>query len=72
MCQNNQPTEQQLAKFAEINAMSETTFNRRCASYNNCALCPIAIHLSATKNRCTYGLSEMEFMLLMSTAECDY
>lgn len=69
---NNKPTEQQLAKFAEINAMSDPAFDRRCASYNNCALCPMAIHQSVTKSRCTYGMSEMEFQLLMSSAECDY
>lgn len=72
MCQNNKPTEQQLSKFIEVNALSEETFNRRCASYNNCAICPMAIHLSFTKSRCTYGLSEMEFQLLMMSSDCDY
>ena len=71
----HEPTEQQLAKFNEINALSEASFERRCADYNNCSICPIAIHqylVSTTKHRCTYGLSEMEFRLLMSSADCDY
>ena len=72
MCQDNKLTEQQLIKFNEVNAMPEAAFNRRCASYNNCALCPMAIHLSATQNRCTYGMSEMEFRLILSSADCDY
>ena len=67
-----EPTAQQLQKFNEINALSESTFERRCAVYNNCVLCPFALHMGLTKHRCTYGLSEMEFRLLMSSADCDY
>ena len=70
-----EPDEQQLAKFHEINAMSESAWERRCVYYNNCSICPMAIHqhlLSTTKHRCTHGLSEMEFRLFMSDADCDY
>ena len=72
MCQNNKPTAQQLAKFAEINALSESAFDRRCSSYNNCATCPIALHISTNKHRCTYGLGEMELRFLISSSDCDY
>lgn len=72
MSQFNEPTAEQITKFYETNSMDEPVFNRRCASYNNCALCPMAIHQSVTKNHCTYGMSEMEFRLLMSSADCEY
>ena len=70
-----EPTEQQLAKFNEINALSDSTWERRCVDYNNCSICPMAIHqylLSRTKHTCTHGLSEMEFRLIMSSADCDF
>ena len=68
----HEPTAEQMAKFYEINALTESVWDRRCTAYNNCATCPMAIHQSTTKHRCTYGLSEMEFRLLMSSADCDY
>ena len=67
-----EPTEQQLQKFKEINALSEATFDRRCASYNNCTICPMALHIGMGHNRCTYGMSEMEFQLLMLHNDCNY
>ena len=63
---------QHVEKFNEINAMQESVFERRCASYNNCSMCPIALHIEPSSHRCTYGMSEMEFRLLMSSADCDY
>ena len=70
-----EPTAEQLSKFAEINAMPHEDWEKRCIYYDDCSICPIAIHqylLSTTKHRCTYGMSEMEFQLIMSCADCDY
>lgn len=70
-----EPTEQQLRKFHEINALSESAWEKQCVSCDNCSICHMAIHqylLSRTKHTCTYGLSEMEFRLMMSSADCDY
>ena len=70
-----EPTAAQLDKFNRINALSEKDWELRCVSCDDCSICNMAIHqylLSRTKNICTYGLSEMEFRLLMTSADCDY
>lgn len=71
----HEPDEHQLEKFNEVNAMTDSVWERRCAYYNDCSICPMAIHqylLSTTKHRCTRGLSEMEFRLFMTSADCEY
>ena len=59
-------------KFNEINAMSEDVFDSRCAEYNNCSICPMALHVGISHNRCTYGMSAMEFQLITMYNDCDY
>ena len=64
--------EQYLQKFNEVNDLAEEVFERRCLEYNNCAICPMALHVGLSHNRCTYGMSEMEFQLIVSHNDCDY
>ena len=63
---------QYVKKFKEINELSEEVFDRRCAEYNNCSMCPMALHIGMAHNRCTYGMSEMEFQLILLHNACDY
>ena len=70
-----EPDAHQLAKFYNINSLPDKDWELRCLEYDDCSICPMAIHqylLSTTKHRCTYGLSEMEFRILMSDADCEY
>lgn len=70
-----EPTEEQLAKFRQINAMSERHKTLQCVYYDDCSICPFAIHkwlLSTEAHHCTCGISEEEFRTLMSDADCEY
>ena len=70
-----EPTEEQLAKFHYLNSMSEVEFGSRCEYWNDCSICPIAIHqwlISTEKHTCTYGITEEKFRILMADADCEY
>ena len=70
-----EPTESQLTKFRRINETPEWMHNTVCTNCNDCSQCHAAIHqylLSTTSHRCTYGISEEEFLVLMSSADCEY
>lgn len=70
-----EPTEEQLYKFNDINQMRADIVDEQCTYYNDCSICPMAIHqylLSTTKHICTYGISEEKFRVLMSDADCEY
>lgn len=70
-----EPTEAQIAKFRRINETPEWMHSIACTNCNNCAECHAAIHqhlLSTTTHRCTYGISEERFRILMSSADCEY
>lgn len=70
-----EPDEAQFAKFHYINSLSDEDWELRCVSYNDCSICPMAIHqwlLSTETHHCTYGISEKEFRALMSSADCSY
>ena len=70
-----EPDDAQLAKFRRINALSDEDWELRCIPYNDCSICPMAIHqwlLSTETHHCTYGISEKEFKILMSSADCYY
>lgn len=70
-----EPTEAQLTKFHRINETPEWIHNSVCVNYNDCSQCHAAIHqqlLSTTTHHCTYGISEEEFRILMSSADCIY
>jgi hypothetical protein len=71
----HEPEWYHLEKFYDINAMPSETWEQHCVHYNDCSICPMAIHqhlLSTTKHHCTRGLSEMEFRIIMSSADCEY
>ena len=68
-------TESQLKKFHDINSMPSDVWEIQCVNYNDCSICPMAIHkylLSTTKHTCTYSISEDKFRILMSDADCEY
>ena len=68
-------TEQELYKFRKINALSEEEQEKRCLFYDDCSICPMAIHqhlLSTTKHTCVQGMSEREFVLAMDNADCSF
>ena len=70
-----EPSEHQLMKFYRINSLSDEDWELRCVSCDDCSICHMAIHqylLSTTKHTCTYGISDKDFRLLMSSADCSY
>jgi len=70
-----EPSACQLSKFHHINSWSEEDWELRCISYDDCSICPIAIHqwlLSTVAHHCTYGMNEEKFRLIMMDADCEY
>ena len=70
-----EPSEYQLDKFYRINSLSDEDWELRCVSCDDCSICHMAIHqylLSTEKHTCTHGISEKEFRILMSSADCSY
>lgn len=70
-----EPNEQQLHKFHQINARNEEEHYQRCLYYDDCSICPMAIHqqlYTTTRHTCTYGMSEKEFRKCMTDADCYY
>lgn len=70
-----EPTEEQLRKFHEINSKTSKEFDKECSYYNDCSICPFAIHQQlfiTTKNTCVYGLTEEKFRIKMMDADCEF
>lgn len=70
-----EPDEWQLHKFRVINSKSEEEHDRICVSYDDCSICPMAIHqhlITTTKHTCVYGMSEKDFRTRMSDADCSF
>lgn len=70
-----EPSESQLDKFHRINSLSDKDWELQCVSCDDCSICHMAIHqwlLSREVHRCTRGLSEERFRVLMSSADCAY
>ena len=71
----HEPTSFQMIKYYEINSMPEEMHEAKCVYYDNCSICPMAIHqflLSTTKHHCVYGMSEDKFLSVMSDADCAF
>lgn len=67
-----EPDETQLNKFNKINALSDEKWEEECHFYNDCSICPMAIHhflLSTTKHTCVYGISEEKFKAEMNASD---
>lgn len=68
-----EPDEMQLKWFHYLNAMDDDKFEEYCLSYDDCKVCPCAIHrqnISTTSNICTRGMSEKQFRTYMCDADC--
>lgn len=64
-----------LEKFRKINALSDEEQERRCAFYDDCSICPMAIHkilLSTTKHICVQGMTEEKFRIEMDSISASF
>lgn len=71
----HEPEWYHLEKFHDINSMPDRIWEQHCVHYDDCSICPMAIHqylLSTMKHTCTRGISEEKFRALMSDADCEY
>ena len=67
------PTEGQYQKFERINAKSDKEQDEDCLYFNDCSICPYAIHqdlYSTTKHTCVQGMSKEQFERAMNNADC--
>lgn len=67
------PTEEQYRKFEWINAKSDKEQDEDCIRYDDCSICPYAIHqdlYSTTKHTCVQGMSKKEFETELNNADC--
>ena len=62
--------ERHFEKFRMINELTHSYFTEHCN--DDCASCPIALHIANSSHRCTYGMSEMEFSCIVAVADCEY
>ena len=63
----------QMRWFNYINAQSEENHDKQCIYYDDCSICPMAIHqflLTTTKHTCVRDMSEKEFRIRMVDADC--
>lgn len=70
-----EPDEKDWEKFREINSLSEEEQDRKCLFYNDCSICPMAIHqvlLTTTKHTCVQGMSEKKFKTAMDNADVSF
>lgn len=70
-----EPDEHQLHKFRVINSRSAEDHDLSCVHYDDCSICPMAIHqhlLTVTRHTCVYGMSESEFLVRMQDADCNF
>ena len=70
-----EPTEAQLAKFRDINAMPEEDWMFSCIFCDDCSICDMAVHkrfILTRKHICTRGMSEDKFRAIMADSDCEY
>ena len=70
-----EPDERDLEKFRKINSFSEEEQDKQCLRYNDCSICPLAIHqvlLSTTKHTCVQGMTEKQFRIAMDNADVSF
>ena len=69
------PTKQQYLKFEKINNKTEEEQDIDCLFYNDCSICPYAIHqylYSTTKHTCVQGMTKKKFEIAMDNADCEF
>lgn len=67
------PTEYQYKKFERINAKTEKEKDEDCIYYNDCSICPYAIHqelYSTMKHTCVQDMTRLQFEVAMDNADC--
>lgn len=70
-----EPTEEQYAKFERINNKTEEQQDDYCYFYDDCSICPCAIHqhlYSTVKHTCVQGMTKKQFEIAMDNADCDF
>ena len=70
-----EPDERDVEKFRKINSFSEEEQDKQCLRYNDCSICPYAIHqylYTTTKHTCVQGMSKKEFEIAMDNADCEF
>ena len=69
------PTKAQYDKFDRINRKTETEQDEDCIRFDDCSICPYAIHqhlYTTTKHTCVQGMSKKQFESAMDNADCDF
>jgi hypothetical protein len=69
------PTKEQYAKFDRINSKTDEEQDKECLYFNDCSICPFAIHqylYSTTKHTCVQGMSKRQFEIAMDNADCEF
>lgn len=72
---HRKPTEAQYLKFERISAKTEDEKDRDCWYYNDCSICPYAIHqelYSTIKHTCVQDMTRRQFEIAMDNANCDF
>lgn len=70
---HREPIQSQYEKFERINAKTEKEKDEDCLYYNDCSICPYAIHqdlYSTTKHTCVQGMTRHQFEVAMDNADC--
>ena len=66
------PSEKEWEKYEKINSMAEKDWERECVYYDDCSICPMAIHtelISTTKHVCVRGMTKERFLSSMDSAD---
>ena len=69
------PTAEQYEKFKKFNSMTDEEQDKACIHYDDCKICPMAIHqylLSYTKHTCVLGMTKKQFEIALDNADCDF
>lgn len=69
------PDDKDWEKFKRISSLSEEEQDKQCLRYNDCSICPLAIHqvlLSTTKHTCVQGMTEEQFKIAMDNADVSF
>jgi len=70
-----EPDEKDWEKFRRISSLSEEEQDEKCLFYNDCSICPMAIHqalLSTTKHTCVQGMTKEQFKIAMDNADVSF
>ena len=69
------PTDYQYSKFKQINSDADREHEAECYYYNDCSICPRAIHqylFITEKHTCVRGMTLSQFETAMDNADCTF